>query len=83
VHAEHQRIGDLFSKAARGGGAEPGAVAEAVAHMRHHFRYEEDKLFPLVRKVLTPGHLDQLGRSWAEAREFRTGSGNGKGTGQA
>ncbi|MEK7476327.1 MAG: hemerythrin domain-containing protein [Candidatus Coatesbacteria bacterium] len=71
THEEHRRIAELFGNAARGRAPEPAAIAETVALLRSHFRHEEETLFPLVRKALTPGHLEQLGRAWTEAREFR------------
>lgn len=58
---EHKRLEILIKNGLMHAAANPDTALSAIEFARRHFRSEEDILFPLARKILSPGHLEQLG----------------------
>lgn len=66
--SEHKRLEAMVKDGISYAASNPGSAISAIEFARQHFRGEEDVLFPLARKVLSPAHLDQLGECMLLAR---------------
>ncbi|MEW5847464.1 MAG: hemerythrin domain-containing protein [Myxococcota bacterium] len=70
MHAEHERIEELFDRAmhARSAAEARDYMADALELTREHFGKEERVLFSIAQRVIPAERLQQLGDDWAESR---------------